>query len=253
MTDTDDKLGNVWVIGASSGIGEGFARLIDGVADNVAISARSTDKLEKIQSETKTLTSFPVDVTSAEAMATTANAIEASFGSIDLVVLSSGFWAAMPADKLDLEKMHRAMDVNFFGAANMVSAVVPGMKVRRRGHIVIIASTSGYRGLPQAAAYGPTKAALMNFAETLKIDLEPFGISVSIVNPGFVDTPMTSINKFPMPGMISVDQAARSLLAGIRRKKFAILFPWLFANTVRLTNLVPNWLFFWGIRKMLRR
>lgn len=253
MPNSDENLGNVWVIGASSGIGEGFARLIEGSSTNVAISARSADKLEKIQSETSALTAVPVDVTSADAMVEAANTIEARFGSIDMVVICSGYWAVMPADQLDLEKMHTAMDVNFFGAVNTVAAVVPGMKTRKRGRIVIVASVSGYRGLPQASAYGPTKAALMNLAETLKIDLEPFGIDVSIVNPGFVDTPMTQTNKFAMPGLITVEEAARSMLAGIRRKKFAVLFPFLFANTVRLTNLVPNWLFFWGIRRMLRR
>ncbi len=253
MREPGEGLGNVWVIGASSGIGEHFARLIDGEAARVAISARSGDKLEKIRSETQSLVPFPVDVTSADAMAEVAGAIETQFGSIDLAVICSGLWKVMPADQLDLASMHAAMDVNFFGAVNLVNAVVPGMKARRRGHIVIVASVAGYRGLPQAAAYGPTKAALMNFAETLKIDLEPFGIDVSIVNPGFVDTPMTRQNRFAMPGMISADQAARSMLAGIRRRKFAILFPWLFANTVRLANLVPNPLFFWGIRRMLRR
>jgi len=254
MPTSDENLGNVWVIGASSGIGEGFARLIQNSCKNVAISARSADKLEKIQSETAgALTAVPVDVTSAEAMAEAVNTIEARFGSIDMVVICSGYWAVMPADQLDLKKMHTAMDVNFFGTINTVAAVVPGMKKRKRGRIVIVASVAGYRGLPQASAYGPTKAALMNLAETLKIDLEPFGIDVSIVNPGFVDTPMTQTNKFAMPGLISVEEAARSMLAGIRRKKFVVLFPFWFANTVRLTRLVPNGLFFWGIRRMLRR
>lgn len=253
MPTSDESLGNVWVIGASSGIGEGFARLIEDSSKNVAISARSADKLEKIQSETDALTAVPVDVTSAGAMVEAANTIEARFGSIDMVVICSGYWAVMPADQLDLKKMHTAMDVNFFGAVNTVAAVVPGMKARKRGRIVIVASVAGYRGLPQASAYGPTKAALMNLAETLKIDLEPFGIDVSIVNPGFVDTPMTRTNTFAMPGLISVEEAARSMLAGIRRKRFVVLFPFWFANTVRLTRLVPSWLFFWGIRRMLRR
>lgn len=253
MPTSGDNFGNVWVIGASSGIGEAFARLIEDECQNVAISARSSDKLEKIRSETKRLTPFPVDVTSAEAVEEVANTIEARFGSIDLVVVCSGYWAVMPADRLDLKKMRTAMDVNFFGAVNTVAAVVPGMKARKRGRIVIVSSVAGYRGLPQSAAYGPTKAALMNLAETLKIDLEPFGIDVSIVNPGFVDTPMTRTNKFTMPGMIGVEEAAQSMLAGIRKEKFAVLFPFVFANTVRLANLVPNWLFFWGIRRMLRR
>jgi len=253
MVDRNEGLGTVWVVGASSGIGASFARLIDGAADHVAVSARSKDKLDSMETDGRSLAAFPLDVTSESAVAETAEAIEARFGSIDLVVICSGLWWMMPSDDLDIGKMRAAMDVNFFGAVNTVKAVLPGMKRRRRGHIVLVASVAGYRGLPNAAAYGPTKAALMNLAETLKSDLERFGIDISIVNPGFVDTPMTQANSFDMPGIISADDTARQMLAGIRRKRFAILFPAVFANAVRLGNILPNWLFFWGMRRMMRR
>ena len=253
MSARNEGLGNVWVVGASSGIGASFARLVDDSADHVAISARSKDKLEALQEQGRSLAAFLLDVTSESAVADAAKSIEDRFGSIDLVVICSGLWWMMPSDDLDIEKMRAAMDVNFFGVVNTVKAVVPGMKARGRGHIVIVSSVAGYRGLPNAAAYGPTKAALMNLAETLKSDLERFGIDVSIVNPGFVDTPMTRTNTFDMPGLISAEEAARRMLAGIRRKRFAIVFPAVFANTVRLGNILPNWLFFWGIRRMMRR
>ena len=215
---SETSYGTVWVIGASSGIGESFARLIDGEAEHVAISARSADKLETIASEGRNLTAFPLDVTSPEALAQTARTIEERFGGIDLVVVCSGLWWIMRSDELEIAKMHDAMDVNFFGAVNTVNAVLPGMKARGRGHIVLVASVAGYRGLPNAAAYGPTKAALMNLSETLKLDLRRFGVDVSVVNPGFVDTPMTRTNTFKMPGLIDSDLAAEKMLAGIRKK-----------------------------------
>ena len=149
--------------------------------------------------------------------------------------------------------MRDAMDVNFFGVVNTVNTVLSGMKERSKGHIVIVASVAGYRGPPNAAAYGPSKAALMNLAETLRLDLQRLGIDVSLVNPGFVDTTMTRTNTFKMPGLIDADLAARKMLAGIRRKRFAIVFPFLFANGVRLLNVLPNRLFFWGIRRLMRR
>ncbi len=245
--------GTVWVIGASSGIGASFARLIAAEAEHVAVSARSADKLEKLAAEGSNLAAFPVDVASPAAVAGAARAIEERFGGIDLVVVCSGAWWMMRSDELDIDKMRDAMDVNYFGVVNTVNAVLAGMKARGSGHIVIVASVAGYRGLPNAAAYGPTKAALMNLAETLKLDLSRFGIDVSLVNPGFVDTPMTRTNTFKMPGLISSDLAARKMLAGIRKKRFAILFPTLFANTVRLLNVLPNGLFFWMIGRMMRR
>jgi short-subunit dehydrogenase len=253
MARTGEDIGNVWVVGASSGIGEAFSRLIDTEATNVAISARSHGKLEKLQSDGVSLHSFPVDVTSPEEMTTTAQAIEARFGSIDLVVICSGLWALMPSDRMDIEKMRAAMDVNYFGVVNTVNAVLPVMKTGKGGHIVIVSSVAGYRGLPNAIAYGPTKAALMNLAETLKIDLDKFGINVSLVNPGFVDTQMTQSNKFFMPGLISTDLAAQRMLAGIKSKRFSILFPTVFANIIRSFNILPNWLFFWGARRMFRK
>lgn len=252
MAQQRKEFGTVWVIGASSGIGAAFARLVSGCSENVAISARSAEKLDQLCEQHTNVAAFPVDVTSAAAVAETAAEIESRFGGIDMVVVSSGLWSIMPSDEMDLAKMRDAMDVNFFGVVNTVDAVLPGMKRRGGGRIVIVASVAGYRGLPNAVAYGPTKAALINLAETLQLDLHRHGISVSVVNPGFVDTPMTRTNTFHMPGLITADLAAQKMLAGLRRKRFLIVFPTVFGTTMRALNLLPNWLFFWAIGKMTR-
>jgi short-subunit dehydrogenase len=127
------------------------------------------------------------------------------------------------------------------------------MKARGEGHIVIMASVAGFRGLPRSLAYGPTKAALINLAETLKPELEEFGIKVSVINPGFVDTPATKDNPFPMPDLISADEAARHIAKGIEKGKFEIIFPWRFAIAMKLLNILPHGIFFFLMRKIMGR
>ncbi len=253
MSEKPFRLGNVWVVGASSGLGRSFVHLIDGKADRIAISARSSHTLKEMQSQGDCLKAYPLDAVNEFAVARTAKSIESEFGGIDLAVLSAGLWKQMPISDMDVEHMRNAMDVNYFGVVNAVQALLPGMKARGRGHIVIVASVAGYRGLPSSVAYGPTKAALMNFAETLKIELCDSGIDISIVNPGFIDTPMVRGNSFNMPGLMNVDRAAQKMLDGILKKKYAILFPTVFANAVRMTNLLPNWLYFKLIRLITDR
>lgn len=248
MSESPARLGNVWVVGASSGLGRSFVNLVDGKVDRIAISARSEDTLREMESQGDCLVAYPMDTANEFAVARTVRTIESDFGSIDLAVLSAGLWTQMPVKHMDVEQMRNAMDVNYFGVVNAIQALLPGMKLRGYGHIVIVASVVGYRGLPYSAAYGPTKAALMHFAETLKIELYESGIDISIVNPGFIDTPMVRHNSFKMPGLMNVDKAAQKMLDGIMKKKFAILFPTIFANAVRMTNLLPNWLYFRLIR-----
>ena len=235
---------NAWITGASSGIGLELARLLDGRVAHVAVSARSADKLQQISRESKTITAYPLDVTDTNAVADCVRAIEARGGPVDLAVLNAGTWQMMGVDEFGLEDVRAGVEVNYMGVMHAVSALLPAMLERGRGHIAIVASVAGYRGLPGSLAYGPTKAALINLAETLRVELAPRGITVSVVNPGFVDTPMTRKNTFPMPGIIPADLAARKLLAGLERGKFEILFPVGFVMAMKLLRLLPNWLFF---------
>ncbi|HSG95974.1 MAG TPA: SDR family NAD(P)-dependent oxidoreductase [Afifellaceae bacterium] len=242
-----------WIIGASSGIGRELARLLDGKIGHVAVSARSEDKLEKLAAQCATVVAYPLDVTDADAVAVGVGDIEAAAGPIDLAVLNAGTWQLMDVAELDLSAIRTGIEVNYMGVVHAINALLPGMIARGRGHIAIVASVAGYRGLPRSAAYGPTKAALINLAETLRIELAPRGITISLVNPGFVDTPMTRDNPFPMPFIIPAQQAAQSLLAGLQRQKSEIIFPRTFVFAMKLLRLMPNAVYFWVIRTLVMK
>jgi short-subunit dehydrogenase len=240
-----------WITGASSGIGLELARLLDGKVTYLAVSARSQDKLSKLAAQCKNVVSYPLDVTDADAVADSVGDIEAAAGPIDLAVLNAGVWQLMDVAELDLKAIRTGIEVNYMGVVHAIDALLPGMLARGAGQIAIVASVAGYRGLPRSAAYGPTKAALINLAETLRTELEPRGITVSVVNPGFVDTPMTRDNPFPMPNIISAKDAAQSLLAGLERRKFEIIFPRAFVFAMKLLRLLPNAMYFWVARTFL--
>lgn len=246
-----DRWKTVWITGASSGIGRELARLLDGNSCHIAASARSVGKLAALQDESLSVKAYPLDVTDAETVSSTVDQIEWDMGPIDLAVLSAGVWTMMRSDDIDLEAVRAGVEVNYLGVVNAVHALVPRMLERGRGHIAIVASVAGYRGLPKSVAYGPTKAALINLAETLRTELEPRGITISLVNPGFVDTPMTQGNPFPMPAIMSAPDAARRLLAGLERRKYEIVFPRMFGAAMKLLRLLPNAIYFWFVRTFI--
>ncbi|MFA9475741.1 MAG: SDR family NAD(P)-dependent oxidoreductase [Filomicrobium sp.] len=242
-----------WITGASSGIGLELARLLDGKVTHLAVSARSQDKLSKLAAQCKNVVSYPLDVTDADAVVDSVGDIEAAAGPIDLAVLNAGVWQLMDVAELDLKAIRTGIEVNYMGVVHAINALLPGMLARGAGQIAIVASVAGYRGLPRSAAYGPTKAALINLAETLRTELAPRGITVSVVNPGFVDTPMTRDNPFPMPNIISAKDAAQSLLAGLERRKYEIIFPRAFVFAMKLLRLLPNAMYFWVARTFLSK
>lgn len=243
----------VWITGASSGIGRELAKLLNGRVPHIAASARSEDKLKDLAAGCETVVPYPVDVADPDAMAASVRAIEAAGGPIDLAVLNAGIWRVMEVAELDAAYARHALEVNYLGVIHALDALLPGMLARGQGHIAIVASVAGYRGLPRSVAYGPTKAALINLAETLHAELAPRGITVSVVNPGFVDTPMTRENPFPMPGIIPAETAARRLLAGLERKRYEIIFPRGFVYATKLLRLLPNALYFWVVRTVLMK
>ncbi len=248
-----EKWNSVWITGASSGIGLELAKLLDGKAGHVAISARSADKLNEAASAGTNLAAYPLDVTDEKAVAACIDKIEAAAGPIDLAVLNAGVWFPMEVEDFDLAHVRTSMDVNYMGVMNALGPLLPRMMERRGGHIALVASVAGYRGLPKSLAYGPTKAALINVAEALKAELAPYGITVSVVNPGFVDTPMTEKNDFPMPGIVSVADAARETLAGLGAGRYEIAFPKAFVLGMKALRRMPHALFFWVVRNFIMK
>lgn len=197
------------------------------------------------------MTDYALDVSDWTAVAGTVMKIEERFGPIDLAVLNAGIWQSIEPGDVDVAAIRKGIEVNYLGVVNCLAALVPRMAARGSGHIAIMASVAGYRGLPRAMAYAPTKAALINLAEGLKSELEPLGITISVINPGFVDTPATRGNPFPMPALMDSGEASGHLLRGLVRKRYEIVFPRRFVFAMKLLRLMPNAFFFWIIRRFV--
>jgi short-subunit dehydrogenase len=238
----------VWVTGASSGIGAEIARQLASAGVKVAASARNVQALQALGSG---VTAFPLDVTDEAAVARTFADIETKLGSIDLIIAGAGTYTPASAADFKTAMFRQMYEVNYLGVINVLAAVLPTFRARRSGHVSWIASVSGYRGLPKAAAYGPTKAALINLAESLKPELDRDGVKVSVINPGFVRTPMTSVNDFEMPFLMEPADAARATIAGLAKGKFEVAYPTPFVAIMKFGRLLPYRLFFWISRKYL--
>ncbi len=242
---------HVWITGASSGIGRDLALQLARSGVAVAASARSADALVALCAEQPGITAYPLDVSDRVAVRAVADRILADTGSIDLAILNAGVWHPMGADGYDAGKSADSMTVNYLGICYAVEALLPAMRSRGQGHIAMVSSVAGYRGLPKAAAYSPSKAAVISLAESLQPELAGFGIDVSIINPGFVATPMTRVNTFPMPFIVSSDDAARRIIRGLAKRKFEIAFPWPLVAMTKLGRLLPYAVFFWYARTFL--
>jgi short-subunit dehydrogenase len=242
-----------WVTGASSGIGLEVATQLASSGVIVAISARSADKLHAAATTSNNLRAYPLDVTDRAAVAATVSRIEIELGPIDLAILNAGVWHPMGASDFDAAKSIASMQVNYNGLVYGVEALLKPMIARRNGHLALVSSVAGYRGMPKGAAYSPSKAAVINLAEALQPDLARHNITLSLVNPGFVDTPMTKVNKFPMPGILTADDASRRIIAGLSAKRYEIAFPFALVATLKLARIIPNRLYFWYARTFLAR
>ncbi len=244
----------VWLVGASSGIGRATASALHALGAKVIVSARSVQALDAFVTEHRGAFALPLDVTDAEAMRIAVQRLTAQ-AALDCVVYCAGHYRAMDADAMDLPELLRHNQVNYIGALNFLSAVVPTLlaqplKGDQRGHISLVGSVAGYRGLPHSLAYGPTKAALINLSETLYMDLHRQAVGVSLINPGFVDTPLTKTNDFAMPALLTPAQAAEAILEGWARGTFEIHFPRRFTWGMKLLRLLPYGLFFAATRKL---
>lgn len=234
---------SVWITGASHGIGRELAIQMASSGVQVTCSARSADALDKLHIDYG-IRPLPLDVTDAEAMARAVKDIEQPQGPLDLAVFNAGMYEPLPGGLADPQVFRRHMEVNYLGVVNGLMAVLPGMRRRRSGQLAVVGSVAGYRGLPKSAAYGPTKAALISLAETLRLELRGSGVDIRLVNPGFVSTRLTAKNDFHMPSMVSPQQAAEIIIRGLRGRRFEIAFPRGFVTWLKFTRLLPyRWYF----------
>ncbi len=239
-----------WVTGASTGIGREIALQLAAAGVKVAASARSADKLQNLGVN---IYPFPLDVNDASAAQETLESIEKALGPIDLTIFAAGTYSEVAVTEIDAKLFASIISTNYLGTVNCLSAVLPKMLARKQGHISWIASVTGYRGLPKAAAYGPSKAALISLAESLKPELDQLGITISIINPGFVETPMTAKNDFPMPFIMRPQDAAARTIAGLAKRKFEITYPLRLVAILKFARLLPYSLYFWLIKKLILR
>jgi len=236
------KDGVAWVTGASSGIGAAVALELAGRGWTVAITARRTDALEAVARAADGLPGRIVahagDVTDAQAMRGIAEAIESIHGPIALAFLNAGI-ASGQGKQIDAETVEKVVAVNLLGVAKSLFAVKPRMVARGRGQIAVNASLVGYRGLPGAAAYGAAKAGVIYLCESLRFDCKAAGILLQLVNPGFVETPMTQGRRFAMPFLLTVEEGARRIVDGFERSGFEITFPRRLAWLLKAARLLP--------------
>lgn len=239
-----------WIIGASSGIGAAVARALLARGARVAVSARSAAELERIAAlHGDAAIALPLDVTDAAAAASALQRIVGAWGGVDFVLLCAGTHQPARAWELDTGAARRLIDVNLNGVLNCLPPVVQQMLQQQSGAIGIVSSVAGYRGLPTALVYGATKAALINLAETLYLDLSPRGIGVFLINPGFVKTPLTDRNSFRMPALIGAEEAAGAILSGLAQGRFEIHFPRRFTCWLKLMRLLPYRIYFALVRR----
>jgi NAD(P)-dependent dehydrogenase (short-subunit alcohol dehydrogenase family) len=240
----------VWIVGASSGIGLATAQALHRRGALVAVSARNAAALEGFVARHPGSIALPLDVRDAASLRTAARQLIDAHGRIDLALYCAAHYRPLRATAFDLPEMLHHQQVNYVGAVNLLDAVLPGMTRARHGHISLVGSVAGYRGLPHSLAYGPTKAALIHLAEALYLDLHPLGIGVSVVNPGFVDTPLTARNAFPMPALLTPEAAAQHILRGWARGRFEMHFPRRFTLWLRLLRLLPQTLYFAAVSRV---
>ncbi len=238
----------VWLIGASSGIGEATARLLMQRGARVALSGRKRHALERM-ADGDALVAV-ADVTDRESLGRAFNQIRDRFGGIDVAIVNAGTHVPMRAWELDAVAAERLVQVNLVGAINACALLAPYFAQSGGGRIALTASVAGYGGLPTGLVYGATKAALINFAETLYLDLAAKGIAVHLINPGFVKTPLTDLNDFKMPALIEASEAAREILAGIEHGAFEIHFPRRFTRALKFLKLLPYRAYFPLVRRI---
>ena len=243
----------IWITGASSGIGRELAIKFAKEGWQVAASARRENLLKDLINQNPNIHSFPLDVKNEDKTKNIFQNIIEKFKTIDISVFCTGIHDPDAEKELSSEKIREIMETNFFGTLNCITAVNNYFREKKNGHISIVSSVAGYRGLPAASGYCASKAALTSLAESLYFDFKRHNIRVSLVSPGFIKTPMTDKNKFAMPMIKSAEYAAEKMFTGLTKKNsFEIHFPIAFTMMMKLLKIMPNWLYFFLIKKGMK-
>ena len=244
----------IWITGASSGIGRALAIKFSNEGWQVAASARRENLLNDLNKSNPNIHAFALDVKDEKSVRNVFQNILQKFETLDICVFATGIHDPEAEKKLSSEKIREIMETNFFGTLNCIMAVNSFFREKKDGHIAIVSSVAGYRGLPAASGYCASKAALTSLAESLYFDFKRKNVKVSLVSPGFIKTPLTDKNKFPMPMIKSAEYAAEKIFIGLTKKNaFEIHFPKSFTMFVKLLKIMPNWLFFWLVERGIKR
>lgn len=232
------------VTGASSGIGSALAVRLAAEGWQVSALARRTQRLEVLARDHPGIFAVTGDVTDSHGLASSLAAAQQARGPFRLAVLNAGIYHPHQGLEIDLADFRQQMDINYFGVLACLASLLPAMQAAGDGQIAIMGSVAGYRGLPRSAAYGPTKAALINLAESLRFETAGTGIKLQLINPGFVESEATAINDFEMPDLVSADVAAGLIMAGLASDDFEIAFPKSFVRKMKLLRILPDRLYF---------
>lgn len=240
----------VWLVGASSGIGAALAANLKNRGCILAVSARRQPPLDKIiDGAAPGSMALPMDVTDAQAVQQASDTLLEKWGQVDLVVWLAGTYQPMQVSDFDLKRAVTTVNANVIGPLNGLAALLPPMLGGRCAGLALVSSVAGYRGLPRSMVYGPTKAAVTNLAESLYLDLHPKGVGIWVINPGFVETPLTDKNDFKMPALMSPEEAAEAIVEGFARGQFEIHFPKRFTRGLKLLKRLPYRLYFAAVSR----
>ena len=243
----------IWITGASSGIGKALAEKFASEGWRVAISARRKEILDEMASDTN-ISSYPLDVTNQDQVKNVFTKIIGDFGNLDLCVFSSGTYDPKLEQEINVKQNKFVMETNFFGVLYCIKSVEKYFKDRKNGHISIVSSVAAYRGLPNSSGYGPSKAALTNLTESLYFDFKKHNVRISLISPGFIKTPLTDKNEFPMPFIKSPEFAAEKMFSGLTKSRaFEIHFPKTLTLLLKLLRILPYRIYLFLIDKGVKR
>ena len=239
-----------FITGVSSGIGYALASRLCRDGHNVSGVARRDAQLSALEAAHPTFKGYVCDVTDKDALNKAVAGAKAQFGAIDVLIPNAGIYIPQNKTVIDIAAFQKHIDVNYMAVISCLAAILPDMVKRNSGHIALMASVAGYRGLPRSSAYGPTKAAIINLGEALRFDLADTKIKLQTICPGFVETEATAVNDFEMPELITAEQAADEICLGLAGNQFEIAFPKSFARKMKWLKLMPTDMYFSLVKRM---